>query len=188
MKKFLIGASIFVGIILVLISPFACMAYKFKQATKTQTDPQKLEAILAKRNEGGYKPHFFPKRIEENAEQAAFYYTPGFLQGGTTMVLRIKFKDEGLLPLSGDFSTEKPLRISDFTDSGFRDELRRLPPYTQDWEYNWEELEPLDGDFTIYLQSSNNLEQVKENWNHNEISYVAISYADREIVYYYSQW
>lgn len=188
MKKFLIGASIFVGIILVLISPFACMAYKFKQATKTQTDPQNLEAILAKRNEGGYKPHFFPKRIEENAEQVALYYTPGFLQGGTTMVLRMKFPKEGLLPLSGDFGTEKPLKISDFTDAGFRDELRRLPPYAQDWEYNWEELESLNGDFTIYLQSSNDLEHVKENWNHNEISYVAISYADREIVYYYSQW
>ncbi len=188
MKKFLIGASIFVGIILVLISPFACMAYKLKQATVTQTDPQKFEAILAKRNEGGYKPHFFPKQIEENAEQVGFYYTPGFLQGGTTMVLRMKFPEGELLPLTGDFNTEKPLKPSDFTDAGFRDELRRLPPYAQQWEYNLDELESLNGDFTIYLQSSNDLEQVKENWNHNEISYIAISYADREIVYYYSQW
>jgi hypothetical protein len=101
MKKILIGASIFVGIILLLISPFACMAYKFKQATKTQTDPQKFEAILTKRNEGGYKPHFFPKQLGESAEQVAFYYTPGFLQGGTTMVLRMKFPEAELIPLNG---------------------------------------------------------------------------------------
>lgn len=188
MKKFLIGASIFSGIVLILLSPFAYMGYKFKQATKTQTDPQKFEAILTKRSEGGYKPNFFPQKIEENAEQVAFYYTPGFLQGGTTMVLRIKFPAGELIPLGDNFSTEKPLTVSNFSDAGFRDELRRLPPYTQEWDYNWEELESLSGDFTIYLQSSNDLEQVKENWNHNEISYVAISYADREIVYYYNQW
>ena len=104
------------------------------------------------------------------------------------MVLRMKFPEGELPSRTGDFDTKKPLKVSDFTDAGFRDELRRLPPYAQDWEYNWEELESLDGDFTIYLQSSNDLKQVKENWNHNEISYVAISYAYREIVYYYSQW
>ncbi|MGB0414506.1 MAG: hypothetical protein ACPGJU_08665, partial [Coraliomargarita sp.] len=83
MKKLLKGLVITFTVLGILISPFAWMVYKFKEATKTRTDPDQFEAILSRRNKDGFKPHFFPNKIEENAERVGFYYIPGFLQGGT---------------------------------------------------------------------------------------------------------
>ncbi|MFS8501032.1 MAG: hypothetical protein FWJ59_04415, partial [Caldicoprobacter sp.] len=122
----------------------------------------------------------FPNKIPDNAENIVFSYSPAFLQGGQFWGLRFETDSNSIenyidqlskrakwIGKSGDSQAEaNGISWGKFSDLGYIDLLPE--------------------DFTIYIIYS---KPYKPNdWNHGELSLVAISEQRNEIIFLAEDW
>jgi hypothetical protein len=118
---------------------------------------------------------YFPKRIPDGAENIVFRYNAAFFQGGENFSLRFKSDLDYINSYINDLS-QKAKWIGSANDI----EAEKNGVFTG--TFSTLGYTDLPEDFTIYLIDS------RGNWNHGEISLVAISKQRNEIIFVASDW
>lgn len=129
---------------------------------------------------------FLPARIPDDSEKIGFFYSPSFMQGGETIILRLKLPSSHLESVLQDLTTSKWTEVTDlnhtsldrccYIDFG----IKRITEETAS-------IKELPMDFRIFLFHSD-LDEIKRNWNHNFLAFTAISTDRNEIIYYAATW
>lgn len=122
---------------------------------------------------------YFPDKIPNNTENIKFSYNPAFLQGGEVFVLKFETDLDAIKSYSDLFSPKakwigKPSDSLAKTNGIFLGEFNRIG-YTK-----------LPEDFTVYLFASK--PSKPHDWNHGELSLVAISEQRGEIIFLADKW
>jgi len=175
-------------ILLILgIAGIALMAHSFKKSLEPKVSLNKYEEIVSTRADSSPRYSFLPVAIDAEAEASAFYHIPGFLQGGDVICLRQRFPKEKIAHLLSDLEQSGRTEVSDF---GEIPAPTCYPNYGIDkpsGDNLFEGLSELPDGFRIFLFESD-LEDIKENWNHNFLAFTAVSLSEREVVYYVDNW
>jgi hypothetical protein len=176
--------SIVITVLLTVVLGFAAfvafVTIFISAATTETTDINRYHKVL-KLN--GYPNNqliqYFPNKIPSSDENIKFSYNPAFLQGGEVFALRFETDSDAIKSYSDLFSPKAkwigiPSDSLAKTNGIFLGEFNRVG-YTK-----------LPDDFTIYLFGS---KPYKPNdWNHGELSLVAISEQRKEIIFLADKW
>jgi hypothetical protein len=136
----------------------------------------------------------FPGKIPSDAKNTRFYYRAGFLQGGSSIELRVKmptnFVEEVL-------ATYKQKAKAVFNGAEKLDRGTSNPDMLPKWSfitYPPDENETpgtyslLPKDFKILLLSSEPYKSNPTDWNHGKATGISISRQRREIIYWAEDW
>jgi len=166
---------------------FVWMGISFKRALDPKVSLDQYESIVASRQDSSPRYAFLPASIHENAEASAFFHIPGFMQGADIICLRQRLPQENIDLLLRNLEQSGRIEVHDEKDL----------PLTQcypDFEIGkrsgrnvFAAVKELPEGFRIFLYESD-LEDIKENWNHNFLAFTAVSTAAREVVYYVDNW
>jgi len=136
----------------------------------------------------------FPEQIPSDAENTRFYYRAGFLQGGSTIELRVKvpakhveevytaYRPKAKIILNGaeklDRGTSNPDMLPKWSFVTFPPNENEIPgTHTL-----------LPKDFEILLLSSEPYKSNPTDWNHGKATGISISRQRREIIYWAEDW
>jgi len=136
----------------------------------------------------------FPEQIPSDAENTRFYYRAGFLQGGSTIELRVKvpakhveevytaYRPKAKIILNGaeklDRGTSNPDMLPKWSFVTFPPNENEIPgTHTL-----------LPKDFKILLLSSEPYKSNPTDWNHGKATGISISRQRREIIYWAEDW
>ncbi len=154
---------------------------------KPKVNPALYNNVLQARAEQSDHYSFLPKQIPQNAEKVAFFHIPGFLQGGDVIVLRLSLPAESIQSILKELEDSGRIKIEEFKDIP--------PPYSYP-EYGMkkpgsknmvEGVSKLPEDFQIFLFKCD-LADIEKNWNHNIMSFTAVSQKRNEVVYFIDNW
>ena len=150
-------------------------------STTTSTDVKRYEKALSQMGYPNILTKDFPREIPDNAENVAFTYHPAFGQGGEQLTLKFK-TDEDSVHLYKEYFTKTAVWFGSFGDkereshgvfdgklNAFRDGHNELP-----------------SDLVIYVVFSE--PHRPGDWNHGELSLVAISEGNLEIMFLAEGW
>lgn len=150
-------------------------------------DPAQYPQIVQDRLQLSSNYRHFPSEIDPNAKRSAFYHLPGFLQGGDIVSLRLQLPNEEIKRLLVELRATGRREVMSFDPiSGWRcypkfgmsEPNRRGQPF---------DLDELPSGFHIFLFGSN-LQDIKENSNHNFLGFTAVSPSLDEVVYFAESW
>jgi hypothetical protein len=136
----------------------------------------------------------FPKSIPANAKGTQFFYRPGYLQGGSSIELRIAMPPKFIKAEIDKFEKSPKLVIHGAIGAKMVKakigELQKGMFYT----YTREEISTNDlgillpQDFDNYLLRSKPYKTKPISWNHGESAGVSISSKRNEIIYWAEDW
>ena len=135
----------------------------------------------------------FPETIPSGARDPRFYYRAGFLQGGSSIELRLQMPVEFIEKVH---ATYKLKAKSIFNGAGKLPTGANNPNILPKWRFftfppdRSETPAPqlLPQDFEIMLLSSNPYKSMPTDWNHGESSGVSISKKRRVMIYWAEDW
>jgi hypothetical protein len=159
-----------------------------QESLGTKIDAARYSGIVEERQKMNDKNKFLPKFVPFDAEADSIVHTPGFLQGGDHLTLRVR------LPAS---HIEKI--VAELEQSG-RTEVKTFAPVPvprcyPKWSLTkkdtgkryYESVTELPSDFRVFLFRSD-LKSIQEHWNHNFLALTAVSVERREVVYHVDNW
>jgi hypothetical protein len=181
--KLNIVTSTAITIMLICVLSFGMLAAAVFIAVSeetTITDIGKYERVLKLT---GYPKRqisrHFPYEIPSSAKNIVFSYNPPFLQGGENFNLKFETDTASIKDYIDKFS-QKAKWIGKSNDSEFK--VNGITSAS----FNNFGYTKLPEDFTIYLLVSKSYEP--NNWNHGELSLVAISKERNEIIFLAENW
>ena len=136
----------------------------------------------------------FPKTIPSGAQDPKLYYRAGFLQGGSSIELRLQMPTEFVEEV---YATYKIKAKSIFNGSEKLPSDENNPNILPKWHFytfpidqnETSDLSPLlPQDFKILLLSSYPYKLNPTDWNHGESSGISISIKRSEIIYWAEDW
>ena len=136
----------------------------------------------------------FPEQIPSDAGNPRFYYRAGFLQGGSTIELRVQMPAKVIEEVYAVF---RPQAKAIFNGAEKLDRGTGNPDMLPKWSFftfppdqsGASGLPPLlPQDFEILLLSSHPYKSNPTDWNHGESSGISISKKRREIIYWAEDW
>lgn len=158
------------------------------------TTPSKYQNVIALRWHDQRLIEHFPEKIPPNAGNPRFYYQAGFLQGGSSIELRVQMPDNFVEKV---YAIYRPQAKATFNgavklEGGANNPDRLLKEsfvtFPQD-EYDTPGALPLlPQDFEILLLSSEPYMSNPTDWNHGQASGISISRHRREIIYWAEDW
>jgi len=179
----IVASSIITGILIVILSfgmlySFVFMA--FDAATTVTTDIGKYERVL---KVTGYPNNSltknFPDKIPDNAKNIVFRYNPACLQGSEDFDLKFEMDSDSIKKYINEFS-QKAKWIGKSSDSKVEENS------IFSGAFNVFDYTELPEDFTIYMFDSKPYRP--NDWNHGELSLVAISEQRNEIIFLEKNW
>lgn len=180
---------VFLLMTLVAGSCFWAVSEGYKEALGTKIDPTRYAQVVAQRQQHGNVFYdFLPTAIPADAEAVSFVHTPGFLQGGDTIMLRARLPAERLHEMLRALENSGRQEVSDFTPAPPPRCYPRFGLTEADIKKgNIVERPVLPSDFRIFLHRTD-LKDIEKNWNHNFLAFTAISTERREVVYHVDNW
>lgn len=182
-KLKLISSSIITGALIYLlgfVSIFALVFISVDAATTSTTHLDKYERALKMR---GYPKNSliknFPDKIPDSAKNIVFNYNPAFLQGGENFDLKFEADSDSIKRYTNEFS-QKAKWMGKAGDSEAEENGIFIGAFNTFGYMN------LPEDFIIYLIDSKPYKP--GNWNHGELSLVAISDQRNEIIFLAEDW
>ncbi len=183
-EKLKIGvSSIITGILIFLLgfaSFFALIFLSVDAATTLTTDIGKYERVL---NLKGYPKNslikYFPYKIPDNAKNVVFRYNPPFLQGGENFGLKFEADLDSIKSYIDEFSQK-----AKWVGKASNTEIKKNGISSS--AFNALGYMNLPEDFTIYLIDSKPYKP--DNWNHGELTLVAVSKQRNEIIFHAEDW
>ena len=136
----------------------------------------------------------FPDTIPSSARHIEFYYRPGFLQGGSTIELRIQMPENLVEDI---YTTYRPRAKSVFGGAERLDRSASNPNMLRKWTFytfqedqfeTTDEMSLLPPDFEILLLSSRPYKTSPVDWNHGDCSGISVSRKRREVIYWAEAW
>lgn len=183
-EKLKIVASSVITFILIFVLGFAMLfAIVFVSidlATNVTTDIDKYERVL-KLTDYPNNPltKYFPDKIPENTKNIVFSYNPAFLQGGENFALKFETNSDSIKNYIDEFS-----QIAKWIGKSSDGETERNGVFSATFIFL--DYTDLPEDYTIYLLDSKPYHP--NNWNHGELSLVAISKQRNEIIFLAEDW
>lgn len=182
--KLKIGTSYIITYILIIVLGFASVCtfgYIVLDAAVTQTtDIGKYERVLRLT---GYPDNTlikcFPDKIPSNAKNIVFNYNPAFLQGGENFDLKFETDSDSIKNYIDKFSKQ-----AKWTGKSSDSEAEKNSLFLS--AFDTVGYKNLPEDFTIYLIDSK--PYYPDDWNHGEVSAVAISEERNEIIFIAEDW
>lgn len=154
----------------------------------TKIDSTLYPAIAGDRIAQNPTYDFLPRSIPPDAEAIAFVHTPGFLQGGDTITLRMRLPQKTIVQLLADMRKSGRTEVKNFEPAP---EPYCYPKWglteTDLKKHNAENITELPEGFQIFLHHTD-LQSIRDHWNHNFIAFTAISLERREVVYHVDNW
>lgn len=182
--KLINAISYIITILLIVVSVFIMFVtftfISIDAATTEITDIEMYERVLKVKN---YPENslidYFPEKIPDNAENIAFRYNPAFVQGGENFDLKFKIDSDSINSYIREFSQQAKwigkLNDSEAENNGVAFASFHALGYDE-----------LPKDFTIYLIGSSPYKSM--DWNHGQLSLVAISKIRNEIIFLAEDW
>lgn len=167
-------------VIMPIVMGFAFIFMAIMASIDTVTDLNSYHRVLKLKDyENNELIKHFPSKIPSNAKDAIFNYQPGFLQGGEEY--RLKFTTD--VNTIESYTKELSQRAKWIGKSSNREaEINGVEMVSFD-SFGYNKL-PLD--FTIYLIISEPYKPF--DWNHGELSLVAVSKQRSEIIFFAEDW
>ena len=161
--------------------------YHFHKSSEAKTDPELYESVVASRQEKSHKYAFLPKSIPPYAEKVAFFHQPGFLQGGDSIILRIKVPNSKVKLIIDELVHSGREEISDFDNIPVHMPLVDYNIENASEEEYYDLFDELTPDYRVFLYESD-LADIEKHWNHNFFAFTAVSESKNEIVYFVDNW
>lgn len=158
------------------------------------TNASKYKNVMSFRRHDQHLVEHFPEQIPAVAGLTRFYYRAGFLQGGSSIELRILMPEK---EVEEAYATYLPKAKAIFNGDDKLDRSTSNPDMLPKWRFF---TFPPDGndvsgtppllpkDFEILLLSSQPYKSNPTNWNHGRSSGISISRDRREIIYWAEDW
>jgi len=158
------------------------------------TTASKYQNVIALRwHDQGLIEHF-PEKIPPNAGNTRFYYRAGFLQGGSSIELRVQVPDNFVESV---YAIYRPQAKAIFNGAEKLERGAGNPDMLPKWSFFTfppdENETPgthslLPKDFQILLLSSHPYKSNPSDWNHGQSSGISISRERSEIIYWAEDW
>jgi len=151
------------------------------------------EKVLNKRWHTRLVKHF-PKTIPPKAEKQIFFYRPGYIQGGSTIELRMRMPSEFIEREIIEGRKKAKLILRGDQESVGNDDPVSMICKSQFMTFPKEEFQSenqlalLPGDFEILLLSSRPYETDPISWNHGDCSGISVSRKRNEVIYWAEDW
>lgn len=178
-----VSSSIMTGVLIFLSVPAMLVTFTimiFDAATTITTDISKYERVL---NMSGYRSNslikHFPDKIPGSAKNIIFSYNPAFLQGGENFDLKFETDLDSIKSYINEFSQK-----AKWQGKASENEAEKNGVFSG--TFNTFGYMDLPEDFTIYLIYSKPYKP--SDWNHGELSLVAISQQRKEIIFLAEDW
>ncbi len=153
-------------------------------ATTTTTDINRYERVLKLSNLPNHLlKNTFPDEVPANAENIMFMYHPSFGQGGEAIALKFELDSESIKEYIAVFP-KKAKWVGKVTDSEASKHGVFIGTFNA-FGSKYDSHSRWDG-YTVFVIFSQPYEP--NNWNHGEISFVAISEHSNEIFFYADKW
>ena len=158
------------------------------------TNASKYQNVMTLRWHDQNLVKHFPEKIPSDAGHAQFYYRAGFLQGGSSIELRLQLPERDV---EEAYAAYVPKAKAIFNESDKLDRGTTNPDMLPKWRFFTfplgENQTPgthtlLPNDFEILLLLSQPYKSNPTNWNHGRSSGVSISRDRREIIYWAEDW
>ncbi len=179
---------IFVGIALLIGGCVWMVRQKVDEALGTKIDVVRYPEIVEHRRSWGDGYTFLPAVVPFDAEAVAFVHTPGFLQGGDDLMLRVRLPAPRVAKMIAELEQSGRTEVKDFAPvftprcypkwNLTKDDVKKRP---------YESITELPSDFRVFLFHTD-LKDIEKNWNHNFLALTAVSVERREVVYYVENW
>lgn len=179
-----LGVGLLAFVVLVL-GAFIFFCYQFRESLRFRADPADYEWAVHRYDTLSIYD-ILPRQIHPEAERVAFFYVPGFAQGGDYIGLRVILPVESVERILGEL--ERSGRKEVGTDAIAREST--YPPYGLEKvkeDLVFSTVEKLPEGFRVFLHDTD-LEDIRRNSNHNQMAFTAVSVERREVVYYAASW
>jgi hypothetical protein len=188
MKRILLKIVAVLGV-LILIAAIGLfwLGYSLNRSLEPKTDPALYADVVFERAKHSNRYSFLPDSIPKDAEKVAFFHIPGFLQGGDVIALRASLPEARILRIIEELQTSGREEIKSFQGiptPRVYPEYDVTKPRSNDI---FEGVSELPTDFRIFLFDCD-LEDIQKNWNHNVLSFTAVSASRHEVVYFINNW
>ena len=188
MKRILLKIVVVLGV-LILIAAIGLfwVGYSLSKSLEPRTDPALYADIVSQRAKLSNRYTFLPESIPKDARNVFSFHIPGYLQGGDVIALRFSLPEGRVPQIIEELQTSRREEIKSFED---------IPPPRAYPERNmtkrsskdiFEGVSELPADFRVFLIDCN-LGDIEKNWNHNILSFTAVSESRHEVVYYIDNW
>lgn len=186
MKRLFVWGGIYFGVVLMVgLAALMWMARSFERSLEPKVALDQYAKLVAERTKGSEAYSFLPRDIDSAAERNAFYWQPGFLQGGEVICLRQKLPKLGLEDILSKLEQSGRKEVPNFEGIA---SPRCFPRYGISEPMDlFRDVGELPKGFRIFLFKSD-LEDIKKDWNHNFLAFTAVSLNEREVVYYAEAW
>jgi hypothetical protein len=181
-----------VAVILLLgVSIIALLVFTFGRSMEEQLsakiDPALYPQIVQSRLKLSSDYRHFPSEIDQKAIRSAFYHLPGFLQGGDIVSLRVQLPDEEIEKVLAKLRSTGRREVTSFDPISAPRCYPKFGMSKSDRKGHFYDLDELPSGFHVFLFGSN-LQDIKENWNHNFLGFTAVSPTLGEVVYFAESW
>ena len=158
------------------------------------TTTSKYNNVMTLRWHDQHLVQHFPEQIPPDAGNPRFYYRAGFLQGGSSIELRVQMPTDFVEEV---LTTYRPQAKSIFNEAEKLERGADNPDILPKWNFVTfppdENETPgthtlLPKDFEILLLSSEPYKSDPTDWNHGKASGISISRQRREIIYWAEDW
>ncbi len=188
MKKIILSILLVISVLIPLaIVGLFWFGYSFNKSLEPKIDPSLYSEVVKTRLNWSDRYAFLPKRIPQDTNNVAFFHIQGFLQGGDVIALRVSLPFERIESALNSLEASGRTEITSFEGIP---SPRAYPEYGMEetgWEDMYKRVATIPEDFRIFLFKSD-LENIKKRWNHNILSFTAISIKRNEIIYYIDNW
>jgi hypothetical protein len=176
-------ASVLTGVLIVVFGIATVLTLgvrSIREATATTTDVRFYERVLKLRDyPDNVLIRYFPPKIPAGAEDVTFSYNPAFGQGGENVELKFDADSDSIKRYADFFS-----RAARWEGKQGSSEAEKNGIMSGDFAvFGYRELPQ---DFTIYLLYSHPYRP--GDWNHGEVSLVAVSEERSEIIFHAEDW
>ena len=188
MKRILLRilATVGVAILLVVIALFL-FGYFLNKKLEPKINPALYVEIVQNRMEQSDQYMFLPETIPQDAIKVAFFHIPGFLQGGDVIALRMILPPDKITSLLKELEGSGRTEIPSFEGISAPNAYPAYGMKKPGSKNLFEGMSELPNDFRIFLYKSD-IRNIQENWNHNILSFTAISTNRNEVVYFIDSW
>jgi len=158
------------------------------------TIASKYQNVMTLRWHDQHLVEHFPEQIPSDAGNPRFYYRAGFLQGGSTIELRVQMPAKDVEKV---YASYRPRAEAIFNGGIKLERGTDNPDMLPKWSFFTfppdENETPgtyslLPKDFEILLLSSHPYKSNPTDWNHGQSSGISISRQRREIIYWAEDW
>jgi hypothetical protein len=186
-KRILTILGVLVIIILLAAISLLIFTYSFYKDLQPKVDPALYADIVAQRlkNSSCYK--FLPETIPHDAAKTAFFHIPGFLQGSDLIALRVSLPKQKIEQIIADLDASDRQEIKSFGQIPAPHAYPAFGMKKPSSNNMFEGVSEIPADFRIFLYECN-IADIEKNWNHNILSFTAVSLERNEVVYFIDNW